>query len=210
MKNYYLFAFVICLLFACKTKPPQETPQDSVYTHDKFQITVKYGWKAQKAEFSNALNILKDGYILYINPNFIPKMDNPLEAVAKGAPGADLFWGMDFEAACANTNINQLGNDLTRKDFFTLDPNGAPNANCKIPSDGQERWFFAYVYGGNGNEYQLKSTDFQANAPVMDLAVTMTYNPPSGNVEGFPTSKSKQLFQNYIKEMTEMVETIKF
>ena len=210
MKNCYLFLMVFCLLTACKTKPPVQTPEDSIYTHEKFQVTVKHGWKAQKAEFSNALNIIKDGYILYINPNFVPKMDNPLEAVAKGAPGADFFWGNDFNTICTHTKINKLKGSLTRKSFFTLNPNSIPNANCKVPSDGQERWFFSYIYGGNGDEYQLKSTDFQDNVPPMDLAVTMTYTPTNNSIESFPTPTSKQLFQNYIKEMTEMVETIQF
>lgn len=211
MKNHnILFALLIFVLgiSACKTKQVSTTPYSTIYQHEQFQIDVITGWTALDAEFSNALNIVKGPYILYINPNFNPLFDNPLQAIATGAPGADLFWETNFNANCANSKDKSMGNGLTRKNFFTF-----PSSNeCKTTGDGESHWFFAYVYGAS-DSYTVKPGEINAATPGQGQKVVITMTAKPGDnlpmLTDMPLANDKEL-KKHLADMSEMVQTIKF
>lgn len=210
MKNQItLFALFIMILSisACKTKQVGQ-PYSTIYQHDQFQIDVITGWTAQEAEFSNALNIVKGKYILYINPNFSPLFDNPLQAIATGAPGADLFWETDFDANCADSKDKNIGKGLTRRDFQTL----ATDDDCKTTEDGTTHWFFAYV-NGPSDDYTVKPAEINPATPGQDQKVVITMTAKPGDnlpmLTDMPLASDKEL-KKHLADMSEMVLTIKF
>lgn len=210
MKNYtalFVLAVLIGGLSACKTTQVS-TPYSTVYQHEQFEISIINGWTTQKAEFSNALNVVKGKYILYINPNFSPLFDNPLQAIGTGAPGADLFWETNFDANCASSENKTIVNGLVRTDFYTL----TNDADCKTAEDNAAHWFFAYVHGSS-DSYTVKPAEINATTPGKNqkVVITMTAKPMDNlpMLTDMPLAKDKEL-KKHLADMSEMVGTIKF
>lgn len=181
-----------------------------VFENEYLKLTIPNDWKYQTVK-SGAINILKDNYILYINPNASQASGvegGRFSEIASGAPGADLVIKTHPSNPCGLSESSNISNQLVRSDFYINSEMAAKMLNCNAPTDEKTVWYFSYVttkgdgYFGDFSKFNIFPTDSRRQ-----LVITMTYQ--ASNVNNLPVKSSEQ-FKKMLSEMTEIVKSIEF
>ena len=181
-----------------------QTQQSRIYENQYLEITIPAGWSYSVAQ-TGAINITKDGYILYINPRMEQAsgvIGGRFSEIARGAPSADAVIREHPSNPCGMQEI-AISQEITgmitghqRFDWYVN--NQTTGNNCNAPNDGSTIWYFSYV-----------SKDGYINYYVQDgqLGYVITMSFDSGNVNQLPRKDSKALDEKLV-EMSSILETL--
>jgi hypothetical protein len=130
-----------------KTPIPTGTPatSNSTFENNQLKITIKKGWGTYLLE-NGAINVTKDGYILYINPSYIQSSTTEggrFDEITMNSPSAQLIIPYRPSAECGiRKQTKVLLNKYSRYDYFV---DKTVNKNiCNTVSDDSTRWYFSF------------------------------------------------------------------
>ena len=162
-------------------------------------IDIPNGWKY--TEVNDSVNIEKDGYILYINPNFnqASGVDGArFSEISQGSPSADLVMLVQPNDPCGTTTTENIVLGYERKDLYIS--KGDASEACGAPTDSQTRWYFSYAIKDDGYVNYFDKTD-----PTTSYVITMSYQTTS--VDKLPVKGSSTL-NNMLKEMSDILGSL--
>lgn len=178
---------------------PTVPPTSSVYENSYMKITVPSTW-TYTTTANGSINIMKDNYILFINPNYQQAsgvQGGRFEEIASGAPSADAIIKVKPSGPCGSTVTTLAYSVYKRKDLYVK--NSDASETCAAPTTNSSVWYFSYVVDNDGYLSYYKTV---ANTSYV---ITMSYN--SKNVNSFPVKDSSALNAK-LNEMTNIVKTL--
>lgn len=178
-----------------------------IYENDYLKIEILKTWNYQVVN-NQSLNITKDNYILYINPNTTQSsgiVGGRFSEIGQGSPGVDLVMLYHPSEPCGDSVSKGISDKLVRRDYY-IDKTDASEL-CNAPEGDDKLWYFSYVttqddgYFGNPKKLNPSITSQR------QFVITMSYD--GEDVNDLPVWESEVL-NEALNEMTEMVKTVEF
>ena len=186
------------------TTTPTAVTQSKVYSNQYLSVTIPAGWSYSTTQ-SGAINITKNNYILYINPQASQASGvegGRFSEIAHGAPsvGAVLPGYDDSNGECGIREINQIPVIGSRTDLFS---GPSTDACTNKPSDGSTAWYFSYISKTGG--YFNERTGCSVDVNPCQYVITMAYD--SKDVNKLPR-KGNAMLNAMLSEMTSIAKTL--
>jgi cytoskeletal protein RodZ len=195
------------------TTPAAATPaaQASVFADSNLSITVLPGWSAKQSTAttaSEAVNITKGNYILYINPLFGHAsgiQGGRFSEVANGMPSVDLVMAqVEQPASPTDCSIDAQSSESINSSvslFNLYTDNTKIHNGCIFPSSGESVWFGSYTSGSATAFGRTTSPDV-----FNEFAITVAYN--TKNVNSLP-KKNDPVLNSTLADVVSMLKTLK-
>lgn len=211
--------------------PPEPTPtpnsQSRIYENQYIKVTVPAGWALSEAtrtiqnqnydkntgkttlvvppitEKTGAVNITKDAYILYINPQAGQASGvegGRFAEIAGGAPSADAVVIQQPSPPCGKSEIHPAILDHPRVDLYVGPKDNDGKPYCQVPTNGKTVWYFSYITNSNNSYF-----NYYKAGEVLSYVITMAYN--SKDINSFPVKGSAELNAR-LDEMTGIVKSL--
>jgi hypothetical protein len=202
-----------------------------IFENQYIKISIPYGWKLTEAkriiknqaydkvskkvvaagdpvlEKTGAVNIVKDDYILYINPlaeQVSGVIGGRFGEIVSGAPSADAVITDGAKGACSQGEISPVSDKFSRVDFYIKDEGQKEKYPwCVFPGNDLAVWYFSYITDSRGGYFNYYKQG--AEPGPFGLVITMAYN--SDNVNKLPAWNSADL-EKKLKEMSGMIRTL--
>lgn len=181
---------------------------DKQFANDYISVNLLNGRDVQKAA-RGAISIIKNNYILYINPNASQASGVPggrFAEITQGAPGADLVMKFYPADPCGEEEQETSDiNTMTIRDLY-INNSTIDTDTCNTLDSDKTVWYFSYA-SNNGyfGDYD-KITQRRAGSKKQ-FVITMTYN--ADTINNLPEKGSAELVQN-LNEMKTMIDSIVF
>jgi hypothetical protein len=208
----------------------QYSKAPTLFENAFMRITIPGGWSITESYITvtgdkteriknGAVNISKEGYILYINPTAMQASGGEggrFDEGAGGAPGVELVMrDIDRPAGgfeCSeNVTAIDIGGGFFRRDFYSK---ASGTYTCHVPTSGNAGWFLSVVSdsskGWLSDPQTFSSTPLGPNLfgnPERQFVITMTFTASTPDAlprKGAPTLTSM------LNEMTGIVRTLAF
>jgi hypothetical protein len=217
------------MLASFKFTEPETTPTSSsaggAYENQYLKINIPAGWTLTEATRSiqnqnydkttgkmtnvgapviqktGAINLIKDNYILYINPQAQQAsgvIGGRFSEISMGAPSDDAVVKMNPSAPCGSSETSPAFLNYKRVDLYTNDQE--KQSWCASPTDGSTIWYFSYITDSRGGYF-----NYYKDGGALGLVITMAYN--SKDVNKLPVKGSAEL-KAMLGEMTSILQTL--
>ena len=172
-------------------------------------LTVPATWSVNELN-TGAVNISKEGYILYINPDISQASGvegGRFSEIAQGSPSADLVIKNWPDDPCGTAEKSSINTKLKRTDYFVNKNNVGVSSNCNAPANGSA-WYFSYVTTPDAGYFASKKefTGSSAYNGLDQFVITMSYK--TSDVNNLPKEDSEAR-ENALDEMSAMLTSLK-
>jgi len=179
---------------------PPITNNPVVYDNQYINLIIPAGWTYTTTKMGD-INLFKDNYILYINPNLHQTsgvQGGRFGEIALGAPSSDAVIKTQPSEPCMIPETNTSYGKFLRQDLYVNKSNSSDN--CNAAASGSTNWYFSYFNQGMGyiNYYSTK--------PDTGWVITLAYN--STNVNNLPVKNSPTL-TSIFNQVTNILGTLK-
>ncbi len=177
------------------------------FSNDYLKVIIPKTWSYQVVN-EQSLNITKDNYVLYINPNTMQAsgvIGGRFSEIAQGASGPDLVMKMHPSESCGNSEGSDLTDKLKIVNYYISANDN--NSWCNIPTGENTLWYFSYVttkkdgYFGNPAVFGLSADTLR------QFVITITYQ--AAALDDLPVKNSVQHEQK-MNELMAILKTIEF
>jgi len=202
----------------------------SQFENTFMRLTVPGGWSVAESYTTitgdkteriknGAVNLSKNGYILYINPTAMQASGaegGRFDECAGGAPGVELVMrdidrpAGGFECSEDVTPLD-IGGGFFRRDFYAK---ASSTYTCHVPASGNAGWFLSVVSdstgGWLGNPQKFSAAPLGPNLfgnPERQFVITMTFD--AATPDALPR-KATPALSVMLDEMTAIVRTLTF
>ncbi len=196
--------------------------QSQVYENQYMKVSIPTGW-SYGATQNGAINITKNNYVLYINPNTggsVGPVDD-LSGLTNGSPSGDLVLKTEpyRGVTCGDFAQSNVTSKLARFDGY-INNNGRKveggRVLCDAPATDNIVWYFSYITTVNdkdnwiyiGNRCYMNGIDSSTEAcQSKTFAITMSYK--TNMINNLPSEGSSEL-QRMLGEMTNIAKSVQF
>ncbi len=185
-----------------------------IFENEYMELKLERWWKVTENNF--AINIEKDNYILYINPDAHHTGMGEwwrFDGIAYGNPWADLVIEFRPAVECGHNEERETFDDTVIKNLYlnNSDLENEPDWTCnKLNDDNNTIWYMSYVtikkfwnsYFNLVNQWEPSIDDDNRQ-----FVITMTYK--TDDINKLPKKWSIDLIGK-LSEMEKMIKTLKF
>lgn len=182
-------------------------PKSDYFENEQLKIQVANGWQVTTTDKSHAVNIEKDNYVLFINPEYTPAggpEGGRFSGIAMGAVGADLVITSHPSPPCGENRTEKITDKLSREDYFIGKNMNLPDY-CATPTHDDAVWYFSYIHTRLGYAGWVADVMPSVTDEEWLFAGTMTYIAQS--IDELP-KKGSDALETHLKEMSEMVKSL--
>ncbi len=189
------------------TNQPQNEPtanETKAFENQYLKITLNQGWEIK--EIGDSVNITKNNYILYIDPNTTQASGvegGRFSEIAQGAPGVDLVITIHPSEPCGTSEEKNISNKLTRLDYYISSADASET--CNAPSSADKLWYFSYITTKNNGYFGDPTKLNSSITPPRQFVITLSYK--TDNINNLPKNNSTELIRA-LNEMAEIVNSI--
>lgn len=186
---------------ATPTSTSSTTPKPTItgesFENEYMKVIVPSGW-TKTTPITGAVNLMKNNYILYINPYF--QQASGVEGgrfsdISSGAPSSDAVLKSQPANPCGTYSTATI---KTLKEYDYYVSNTETNANCNKPASGTV-WYFSYVTKDSGY------INYYVSDQTHGYVITMSYN--SRDITKLPKKDDATLVST-MSEMQEIIKTL--
>ncbi len=181
-------------------------PQTQKFKNDYLEVEIPKSW-SYKETAEGALNIRKNNYIIFINPNTTQASGAPggrFSEIAQGAPGTKLVMKKHPGPPCGESETEKITEKLEITHFY-IDSNEEETTMCNVPSSNEPLWYFSYVTT-IGDGYFGDASKFNSNfEELRQFVITVSYK--TDNIEDLPQKKSVE-HEKTMEEIISLIKTI--
>ena len=210
-KLFLLIASIALMASACGNQSvrnsnqdtvPSPTPANRAFDNNLMSITLEEQWNASPIADTNAVNITKDNFTLYINPEATQASGvegGRFAEIAQGSPSADVVIAVQPSGPCGTAVQTSVNTNLLREDLFVATTDKTDF--CNVPKNDKTVWYFSYIRRASKQGY----FNYYTSEPTKAYVITMSYQ--GKEVDKFPEQGSSEL-EAALRDMTMMVQSL--
>lgn len=188
------------------TSSPTTADMSKTFSNEYLSITIPEGW-TYSTTARGAINIIKDGYILYINPR--AQQASGVEGgrfaeISMGAPSSDIVNLEPPSDPCGTSStVAMQGTTYQRHDFYIS--NETKQEYCAAPSNGAQVWYFSYVTAADATYGYFNYWRTPRSDGSVGYVITMAYN--SRDLNALP-ARDDQMLSSMLSQMSAMIKSL--